>query len=58
LTNERSPAEKSGIKNWWLSGYSSILLRSNFGVGGQESSPQSFTAYSLARLPKFEKEQI
>jgi len=27
----------------------SILPRSNFGVGGQESSPQSLTAYSLNR---------
>jgi len=32
-----------------LSGNSSILPRSNFGVGGQESSPQSLTAYSRIR---------
>jgi len=28
---------------------SSILSRSNFGVGGQESSPQSLTAATLNR---------
>ncbi len=33
-----------GIKHWGLSGYSSILPRSNFGVGGQVCSPQSLTA--------------
>ena len=31
-------------------GNSSILPRSNFGVFGQESSPQSLTAYSLDRF--------
>ena len=35
--------------NKGFSGKSSILPRSNFGVGGQESSPQSLTAYSLNR---------
>ena len=29
-----------GIKNWRLSGYSSILPRFKFGVTEQESSPQ------------------
>jgi len=33
----------SGIKNWGLSGYSSILPRIKFGVAGQDSSPQSPT---------------
>ena len=37
------------ICNKGLSGNSSILPRSNFGVGGQDSSPQSLTAYSLNR---------
>jgi hypothetical protein len=37
------------ICNKGFSGNSSILPRSNFGVGGQESSPQSLTAYSLDR---------
>ena len=37
------------ICNKGFSGDSSILPRSNFGVGRQESSPQSLTAYSLSR---------
>ena len=37
------------ICNKGFSGNSSILPRSNFGVGGQESSPKSLTAYSLDR---------
>ncbi|PKP52541.1 MAG: hypothetical protein CVT92_08260, partial [Bacteroidetes bacterium HGW-Bacteroidetes-1] len=37
------------ICNKGFSGNSIILPRSNFGVGGQESSPQSLTAYSLNR---------
>ena len=32
-----------GIKHWGLSGYSSVLPRTKFGVTGQESSPQSPT---------------
>ena len=35
--------------NKGFSGNLSILPRSNFGVGGQESSPQSLTAHSLNR---------
>ena len=35
--------------NKGFGGNSSILPRSNFGVGGQESNPQSLTAYSLDR---------
>ena len=38
-----------GIKHWGLGGYSSILPRSNFGVSGQGTSPQSLTAHSLNR---------
>jgi hypothetical protein len=37
------------ICNKGFSGNSSILPRSNFGVGGQFCSPQSLTAYSLSR---------
>ena len=37
------------IYNKGFSGNSSILPRSNFGVGGQESSTQSLTVYSLDR---------
>ena len=32
-----------------FSGKSNILPRSKFGIGGQECSPQSLTAYSLSR---------
>jgi hypothetical protein len=41
------------ICNKGFRGNSSILPRSNFGVGGQESSPQSLTAYSLKRYGAF-----
>ena len=37
------------ICNKGFKGNSSILPRSNFGVGGQVCSPQSLTAYSLNR---------
>jgi len=37
------------ICNKGFSGYSSVLLRSNLGVGGQERSTQSLTAYSRDR---------
>ena len=37
------------ICNKGFSGNSSILPRSNFGFGGQESSPQSLTAATLKR---------
>jgi len=37
------------ICNKGFSGNSSIVPRSNFGVGRQESSPQSLTAHSLDR---------
>ena len=40
----------SGIKHWGLSGYAKFLPRIKFGVTGQESSPQSLTAYSLDRF--------
>jgi hypothetical protein len=41
------------ICNKGFSGNSSILPRSNFCVGGHESSPQPLTAYSLNRCVKF-----
>jgi hypothetical protein len=42
-------AVTKAICNKGFSGNSSILPRSNFGVGGKYSSPQSLTAYSLSR---------
>jgi len=30
-------------------GYSSVIARSNFRVGGQETAPQSLTAHTLDR---------
>jgi len=45
------------ICNKGFSGKSSILPRSNFGAGRQESSPQSLTAYSLNRYAQAEKRQ-
>jgi hypothetical protein len=54
--NEREMTRKmnnetltKAICNKGFRGNSSILLRSNFSVVGQESSPQSLTAYSLSR---------
>jgi hypothetical protein len=43
------------ICNKGFRGNSSILPCSNFGVGGQESSPQSLTAHSLSRYAKLQK---
>lgn len=42
-------AVTKAICNKGFSGNSSILPRSKFSAGGQESSPQSLTAYSLVR---------
>lgn len=36
-----------------FSGYSSIVARSNFRVGGQETTPQSLTAHTLDRYAPF-----
>jgi len=55
-----------GIKHWGLSGYLNILPRREFGVTGQESSPQSPTIsyrHPLAHIAKttvqiFEKFEI
>ncbi len=41
--------------NKGFSGNSSILPRSNFGVCGQESSPQSLTADTLHRWQQYDK---
>ena len=43
------------ICNKVFSDNSSILPRSNFGACGQESSPQSLTAYSLNRYQQGEE---
>jgi len=45
------------ICNKGFSGYSSVLPRIKFRVGGQESSPQSLTAYSLNRWAQHKKIQ-
>ena len=47
IENNETPTK--AICNKGFIGNSSILPRSNFGVGGQGSSPQSLTAYSLDR---------
>jgi hypothetical protein len=46
------------ICNKGFSGHSSILPRSNFGVGGQETTPQSLTAYSLNRYKQGKNSRI
>jgi hypothetical protein len=43
-------ATTHNIANKGFSGNSSILPRSKFGVGGQDSSLQSLTAYSIASI--------
>jgi len=43
------------ICNKGFSGNSSILPRIKFRVGGQDSSPQSLTAYSLNRYAQAKK---
>ena len=45
--NNETPTK--AICNKGFSGNSGILPRSNFGVGGQESSPQCLTAATLER---------
>ena len=46
-------AVTKAICNKGFSGNWNILPRSNFGVGGQESRPQSLTAHSLNRCAEF-----
>jgi len=36
-----------------FSGYSSVVARSNFRVGGQETAPQSLTAHTLNRYSQW-----
>ncbi len=38
-----------------FSGYSSVVARSNFRVGGQETTPQSLTAHTLDRYAPIKK---
>ena len=54
--NKNHEGLTKAICNKGFRGDSSILPRSNFGVGGQESSTQSYTAYSLNRYlpPNFQ----
>ena len=47
--NKNGKRITKAICNKGFSGNSSILPRIKFRVGGQESSPQSLTAYSLNR---------
>jgi len=37
-----------------FSGYASVVTRSNFRVGGQDTAPQSLTAHTLDRYTQFE----
>ena len=43
------------ICNKGFSGYSSVVARSNFRVGGQDTTPQSLTAYTLGRYQQGEE---
>ena len=38
-----------------FSGYSSVVARSNFRVGGQDTAPQSLTAHTLNRYQQYLK---
>ncbi len=49
LTDKNAQLVTKCSSNKGFSGKSSILPRSNFGVGRQESSPQSLTAATLKR---------
>ena len=50
-------AVTKAICNKGFSGNSSILPRIKFRVGGQDSSPQSLTAYSLSRYKQAEEKR-
>lgn len=54
-TDNKHQLPTKAIYNKGFSGISSVLPRSKFGVDGQESSPQSITAYSLDRWQKLKK---
>ena len=53
LTDKNAQLVTKAICNKGFSGNSSVLPRSNFAVGGQDSSPQSLTAYSLSRYSQW-----
>jgi len=38
-----------------FSGYSSVVARSNFRVGGQDTAPQSLTAHTLNRYTQLQE---
>jgi hypothetical protein len=46
---KKSERLTKAICNKGFNGYSSNVARSKFGVGGQDSSLQSLTAYTLSR---------
>ena len=52
LDKKHEPITKA-ICNKGFRGNSSLLPRSNFGVVGQGSTPQSLTAYSLSRYRQY-----
>jgi len=49
LTNKNAQLVTKCMCHKGLSGYSSIVARSKFRVGGQETAPQSLTAHTLDR---------
>jgi len=40
-----------------FSGYSGVVARSNFRIGGQETTPQSLTAHTLDRYKQAEEKR-
>ena len=57
LIDKNAQLVTKAIYNKGFSGNSNILPRSNFGVVGQDSSPQSLTAYSPKPLPPSVKDR-
>ena len=55
MDSKENPLITKCSSNKGFSGNSSILPRSNFGVCGQESSPQSLTAATLNRYTQLNK---
>jgi len=47
--NKNNESTTKCICHKGLSGYSSIVSRSNFRIGGQVTAPQSLTAHTLIR---------
>jgi len=58
MTIKKQEQVTKAICNKGFSGYSSILARSNFRVGGQETAPQSLTAYTFIRYRQFKRKTI